>query len=49
MKAHRADGTVEIVVADNVSSISPENLENIFELLYTSKAQGTGFGLAICQ
>ena len=49
MKAHRTDVTVEIVVADNGSGISPENLENIFELLYTAKAQGTGLGLAICQ
>ena len=49
MKAHRTDGTVEIVVTDNGSGISPENLENIFELLYTAKAQGTGLGLAICQ
>ena len=49
MKAHRTDGTVEIVVVDNGSGISPENLENIFELLYTAKAQGTGLGLAICQ
>jgi|TARA_B110000263_G_scaffold223256_1_gene212860 signal transduction histidine kinase len=49
VKAHRIDGTVEIVVADNGSGISPENLENIFEPLYTAKAQGTGLGLVICQ
>ena len=42
VKAHRTDGTVEIVVADNGSGIIPENLENIFEPLYTAKAQGTG-------
>lgn len=49
VKSHRTDGTVEIVVADNGSGISPENFENIFEPLYTAKAQGTGLGLAICQ
>ncbi|MBC8280931.1 MAG: GAF domain-containing protein [Chloroflexi bacterium] len=49
IKAQRKDGSLEIVVADNGSGISPENLDKIFDPLYTAKSHGTGLGLAICQ
>jgi PAS domain S-box-containing protein len=34
-------------VADDGSGISPENLEKIFEPLFTTKAKGIGLGLAV--
>lgn len=47
--AHRANGSVEIVVTDTGSGIQEENMEKIFEPLYSDKTYGTGLGLAICQ
>ncbi len=38
---------VMISVSDNGPGISPENQERIFEPFYTSRAQGTGLGLAV--
>ncbi|MCP4599844.1 MAG: PAS domain S-box protein [Proteobacteria bacterium] len=53
LTAHPVDRDwVEILVEDNGSGISEENLENIFEPYFTTKADesGTGLGLAIsCQ
>ncbi|MQF90051.1 MAG: hypothetical protein FI737_13360 [SAR202 cluster bacterium] len=37
-----------MVVSDTGSAISPENIEKIFDPLYTGKSSGTGLGLAIC-
>jgi signal transduction histidine kinase len=42
-----APGGVEIRVADQGVGIPPENLEKIFRLYYTTKAGGSGIGLAI--
>jgi signal transduction histidine kinase len=39
--------TVEIVLADTGAGISEEIISNIFSPLFTTKAQGMGFGLAI--
>ncbi len=39
--------TVSIHVADTGSGISPENLDKIFEPLFTTKARGMGLGLSI--
>ena len=47
--AHRANGSVEIVITDTGSGILEENMEKIFEPLYSDKTYGTGLGLAICQ
>lgn len=47
--AQGKEESVEIVISDTGSGISPENLEKIFEPLYTDKTHGTGLGLAICQ
>ncbi len=34
---------------DNGSGIPAENLNKVFEPLYTSKAKGIGLGLSICK
>lgn len=46
----RLDCTVDFAVSDNGSGVSPENLEQIFEPLYTSDGGRSvcGLGLAIC-
>ncbi len=38
-----------IKIQDDGSGIAPENLEKVFEPLYTSKAKGIGLGLSICK
>ncbi|EHG7584063.1 MULTISPECIES: two-component system sensor histidine kinase ZraS [Citrobacter] len=40
---------VKIVVADSGKGIAPEQLETIFTPYYTTKAEGTGLGLAVVQ
>jgi signal transduction histidine kinase len=42
-----ASGGVAISVADQGAGIPPENLEKIFRLYYTTKAGGSGIGLAM--
>lgn len=42
-----ADSKVDIVVKDHGPGIEQSNLEKIFEPFYTSRAQGTGLGLAV--
>ena len=41
--------SVEVAIIDTGPGIGPEGLEKIFEPLYTTKIQGTGLGLAVCQ
>ena len=43
------DEDVEIIFADTGNGISDENIENVFEPLFTTKTKGTGLGLAVCQ
>ena len=45
----RTAGSVRIEVSDTGTGIPPENLEKIFEPLFTTKARGIGLGLAICK
>jgi signal transduction histidine kinase len=49
VKTQRLGDGVELTVRDSGVGIKPENLKQIFELFFTSKApgQGTGQGLAI--
>ena len=47
-----AQGTImgiEIEISDMGSGIGPENIDRIFEPLFTDKCKGTGLGLAISQ
>jgi len=40
---------VEIIFQDNGCGIAKENLEKIFDPLFTTKSKGTGLGLAVCK
>jgi signal transduction histidine kinase len=43
------DGAVRVSVEDSGAGIDPENLERLFEPLYTTKPEGLGMGLAIAR
>ncbi len=47
LKTSRIENFVAIKIMDNGVGIPEENLEEIFEPLYTTKAKGIGLGLAI--
>ena len=40
---------IEILFMDSGSGISPENINKIFSLYYTTKAKGSGIGLSLVQ
>jgi PAS domain S-box-containing protein len=46
---HEDTGTQRITVFDNGPGISPPNLAKLFRPFFTTKAQGTGLGLAVVQ
>jgi signal transduction histidine kinase len=43
------DTKVEIIISDSGKGIPEENLEKIFEPMFTTKSLGTGLGLASCK
>jgi signal transduction histidine kinase len=45
----QADGWLDITFRDTGPGIAAENIEKIFEPLFTTKAKGMGFGLALCR
>ena len=47
--AGQQDAWVEIVVEDDGSGMTPEELEQALELHFTTKDKGTGLGLPISQ
>jgi signal transduction histidine kinase len=47
IRAARDDRGHRIVVADSGPGIAPEHLSKIFDLYFTTKADGTGVGLAV--
>ena len=47
IRAKAGDGSVELEVSDTGHGIDEENLPNIFEPLFTTRAKGIGLGLAI--
>jgi len=40
---------IEISIIDTGKGISPENMENLFQPLFTTKARGIGLGLVVCK
>jgi signal transduction histidine kinase len=49
IKTENLADQIQLVFADNGQGISDENQKNLFQPLFTTKAKGMGFGLAICQ
>jgi signal transduction histidine kinase len=47
--ASGADGTIRFAIHDDGPGIAPENLDRIFGSFFTTRADGMGIGLAICQ
>jgi len=47
--AQQTDRVIEIVISDTGTGISPENIDRVFEPLFSDKPRGTGLGLAICR
>jgi signal transduction histidine kinase len=49
IRSMRDGGNVLVEVSDNGVGIAPEELEHIFDVFFTTKATGTGLGLALCR
>lgn len=49
IKSESDGDIVKFVFTDTGEGISEENLKKLFQPLFTTKAKGMGFGLAICQ
>ncbi len=49
LRASSVDQRVQLDISDTGDGISAENMEKIFEPLFTTKSRGIGLGLAICQ
>jgi signal transduction histidine kinase len=47
-ETHESDG-VTVSVADTGTGISPQNIDRIFNPLFTTKSDGMGLGLSICR
>lgn len=47
VKAIKAEERAEVSIEDTGIGISEENLKNVFKPLFTTKAKGQGFGLAV--
>jgi len=49
LEASRADGAVELAVADSGPGVAPELRERVFEPFFTTRPRGTGLGLAVAR
>lgn len=49
VRTHRGGGEIEISVSDTGSGIEEENISQLFTPFFTTKAEGTGLGLALSQ
>jgi signal transduction histidine kinase len=47
LSANVSENRVSLLVSDTGYGIPPENMENLFEPLFTTKAKGIGLGLAV--
>jgi PAS domain S-box-containing protein len=47
--ANRVNGHVRVSVSDNGPGIAPENMQRMFEPLFSTKAFGVGLGLPVCK
>jgi two-component system sensor histidine kinase HydH len=47
IKTHHAHDQVILSIADNGVGMAPDTLQRAFEPLFTTRARGTGIGLAI--
>lgn len=47
VSAHRAEGRINIAVADNGPGIPPDQRENVFVPFFTTKRHGSGIGLTL--
>jgi signal transduction histidine kinase len=45
----RTPNSVLVAVRDSGPGIDPEHFERVFEAFYTTKSNGVGMGLSICQ
>jgi PAS domain S-box-containing protein len=48
-KSRKSDGNLEFVFSDTGVGISKKTMEKLWTPLFTTKAKGMGFGLAICK
>ncbi len=48
LATRRVDGHGELVVEDSGEGIAPNQMEKIFQPLFTTKTKGIGLGLAVC-
>ncbi len=49
LQINRDDRNVTLTISDNGSGIPADDLGKVFRPLFTTKAQGTGLGLALCR
>jgi len=49
LEAQRADGAVELSVADSGPGVAPELRQRVFEPFFTTRPRGTGLGLAVAR
>jgi signal transduction histidine kinase len=49
IEGHRDNEMVCVSVVDTGNGVSKENLDKIFEPLFTTKAKGTGLGITVCK
>jgi signal transduction histidine kinase len=48
-KSRKSDGNLEFVFSDTGVGISKKTMDKLWTPLFTTKAKGMGFGLAICK
>lgn len=49
IRGHQHGNKIELFFADNGPGITPDDLKNIFDPLFSTKEHGTGLGLPICR